>query len=296
VIGHEIAGHVEAVGPGVDGYSAGESVVLSPPGWSCGECRICLRGQENLCGSRRALSYEFPGGLAEYVAVPAALVSNGSVHKAPTGTDMASVSIAEPLACCINGQEQLRRRPDDRVLIVGAGPIGMMHLELVRAYGAEAVAMADVSDERLRIAASSGDVDVFDARSADLAQQVADWSDGYGPDVAIVAASSPEACGTAFSVVGRCGQVLLFAGLPKDRQMLEVDMNDLHYRQIACYGCFGSTPAQGDEALRLLVSGDVDPARLVTHRYGLESIGEAIEVAGALTGLKVVALPTDAAR
>lgn len=292
VIGHEIAGTVAEVGRGVEGYKVGERVVLSPPGWSCGTCRACKRGNENLCEDRRALSYEFPGGFAEYVAIPPPLVRNGSLHRIPDGVDLAHVAITEPLACCVNGQDQVRWRPDDRVLILGGGPIGMMHAELVRARGAESLAMADLSDERLRMVRSLEDVVAIDGRDpARAEEEVRSWSDGYGPDVVIVAASAPAAYHQAFNLVGRGGQVLLFAGLPKDKQVLEVNMNLIHYRQLAWCGSFGSTPAHGKMALDLLLSGKVSAERLVTHRFTLGNVPEAVAVAGALVGLKVVVEP-----
>jgi len=297
VIGHEIAGTISAMGEGVKGFAIGDRVVLSPPGWSCGECRICRRAegrQENLCERRNALAYEYPGGFAEYVAVPAPLVRNGSLHTLPPEADFAEVAITEPLACCVNGQDQMRWRPDDRVLIIGGGPIGMMHAELVRARGAEALAMADLSDERLHIIGSLGDVTPIDGRDPAAEEHIRTWSGGYGPDVVIVATSAPAAYHTAFSVIGRGGQVLLFAGLPKDKQVLEVNMNLIHYQQLAWYGSFGSTPAHGAQALELLLSRSVNPARLVTHRFGLEDLPAAMAVAGALVGLKVVVQPEKA--
>ncbi len=288
VIGHEIAGAVAEVGAGVEGFAVGDPVVLSPPGWSCEVCRLCLRGQQNLCEERQALSYEYPGGFADLVAVPAALVRNGSLHHIPAGTDPAHVAIAEPLACCVNGQQQVRRRPDDRVLIVGGGPIGVMHSELVRAHGADSVAIADMAPERLALLEDLG-VTAIDARD-DAADRIREWCNG-GPDVTIVCASSPSAYELAFETAGRCGHVLLFAGLPKDRQVLDVNMNVIHYRQLAWYGSFGSTAEQGRRALELLATRQVDAETLVTHRFGLDEIPTAMAAAQALTGLKVVVEP-----
>jgi len=292
VIGHEIAGTVSSIGKGVTGYKPGDAVVLSPPGWSCGACRICRRGDENLCQQREAISYERPGGFAEHVAIPPPLVRNGSLHGVPDGTDPALVAITEPLACCVNGQDQVRWRPDDRVLIIGAGPIGMMHAELVHARGAESLAFVEVSNERLRMIGGLGDVTAIDGRDrAQADQAIASWSGGFGPDVVIVATSAPAAYHQAFDVVGRGGQVLLFAGLPKDKQVLEVNINLIHYRQLAWHGSFGSTPAHGARALALLLSKKVNAERLITHRFGLAALPEAIAVASALVGLKVVVEP-----
>lgn len=293
IIGHEIAGTVVSVGAGVTTFAPGDTIALSPPGWSCGVCRTCRRDQENLCGDRQALSYEYPGGFAEYVAVPAPLVNNGSLHSIVESADFAHAAIAEPMACCINGQQQVRWRPDDRVLIIGGGPIGIMHSELVRARGAESVAMIDVAEQRLEmIRENLPGVVAIDGRE-NAAEKIREWSDGDGPDVVIVCTSSASAYTLAFEVAGRCGQVLLFAGLPKDGSVMQVDMNEIHYRQLAWYGSFGSTPQQGAEALNLLMSGKVSPARIVTHRFPLDEIGVAIETAQSLDGLKIVIQPGD---
>ncbi len=293
IIGHEIAGTVVAIGANVTTYAPGDLVALSPPGWSCGVCRNCRRGQENLCGDRQALSYEYPGGFAEYVAVPAPLVTNGSLHPIAESTDLAHAAITEPLACCINGQQQVHWRPDDRVLIIGGGPIGIMHSELVRARGAESVAIIDVAEPRLSmIRQNLPDVVAIDGRE-NAVERIRDWSNGDGPDVVIVCTSSASAYSLAFETAGRCGQVLLFAGLPKDGSVLQVDMNAIHYRQLAWYGSFGSMPQQGAEALRLLTSGKVNPARIVTHRFPLAEIGAAMETAQSLSGLKIVIQPGD---
>jgi L-iditol 2-dehydrogenase len=293
VIGHEIAGTVAALGTGVSGYSVGDTVVLSPPGWSCESCRMCLRGQGNLCEHRQALSYEYPGGFADYVAVPPPLVANGSLHRLDEGIDLAHVAIAEPLACCINGQEQVRWRPDDRVLIIGGGPIGNMHAALVRSRGAEALAIADVAEPRLdTVRRNLSDVTAIDVNT-DAQAKITDWAGGSGPDVTIVCTSSTSAYELAFATAGRCGQVLLFAGLPKGQQIMNVDMNQIHYRQLAWYGSFGSMPHQGKAALDMLLSRAVDPELLVTHRYGLSQIPDAISTAQSLAGLKVIIEPQE---
>ena len=289
IIGHEIAGTVAELGEGVSGYQEGDLVVLAPPAWSCGSCRRCLRGRENLCEQRRALAYELPGGLAEKAAIPEPLVSGGCLHHVPLGTDPAEVAVAEPLACCINGQSRLAAPADARAVVIGAGPIGLMHALLLKARGLKNIAVADSVISRLERAGAIEGLRPVNIGTGVFSDQAGCGSDGA--DLVIVAASSGDAYRSAFEIVGRGGEVLLFAGLPASEQEMAIDMNRIHYKELAWYGSFASMPEQGREALRLLTTGPPEFSRLVTHRFPLDDVEEAFRAAGSLEGLKVVVQP-----
>ena len=291
IIGHEIAGSVAALGEGVTGWRVGDHVVLAPPAWSCGSCRACLGGKENLCEHRRALAYELPGGFAEKVAVPAPLVAGGCLHSLPEGTDPAIAAITEPLACCINGQKHLNMKADARAIVIGAGPIGLMHALLLKGKGVREIGIIDKLAVRIDRVTGSDSFMAFDGGNAGLADQVSAWSGGCGADLVVVAASSPDAYRSAFELVGRGGAVLLFAGLPFSQQEMLIDMNMIHYKELALYGSFASMPDQSREALETLTTGPPEFADLVTHSFPLDGIEEAFRTAGSLEGLKVVVRP-----
>ena len=149
VIGHEISGVIEEMGEGVQGYELGQRVCVAP-NFGCGVCDSCVSGNTHLCGSYQALGINLDGGLAEYVLVPARAVSQGNVAAMADHVSFEEASIVEPLSCVYNGQEQVGIRPGDKVLVIGAGPIGVMHALLANMQGAGLVMMNDLSPDRLR--------------------------------------------------------------------------------------------------------------------------------------------------
>ena len=291
IISHEIAGTVERLGDGVDSVEIGDRVVLSPPAWSCGDCYHCVNGLENLCPERTGLSYERAGGFAQSVVVPAPLVASGALNHISDGLGFDEAAIVEPLACCINGQSQFTISRDDVALIIGVGPIGLMHAALLRSANISKVIVSDVSEQRLA-AARLRDVDVvIDAANEPITDRVLELTDGRGADLVVVAVSAKQGYQTAFSVAAKGAKLLLFAGLPKGEDQILFDMNQVHYRQWTILGSYGSSVDQGRKALALLESRTIDPADLVTHRFGLGNIAQAFEVAESLDGLKIVVTP-----
>lgn len=279
-----------ALGPGTAGFRVGDRVVIAPVAVTCGECRLCRRGHVNLCPSRRILGYHFPGGFAEYVAVPAAAVAQGLVLPLPDHLAFAEACLAEPLACVLNGQEPLAIGPDDTVVILGGGAIGLLHAQVARLQGARQVLVSEISPQRAQWARAVAD-GVIDASAADPVAQVRDLTDGYGADVVIVAASAAAAQEQAIAMVGKRGRVSLFAGLPRTQPTIALDSNKVHYGEIALYGASASTPRHARRALDLLASGQVSARAVTTHRLPLAQITQGFALALAGQSLKVVIEP-----
>ncbi|MEJ7872771.1 MAG: alcohol dehydrogenase catalytic domain-containing protein, partial [Rubrobacteraceae bacterium] len=177
VLGHELAGHVAEVGENVRGYELGAPVVMAPA-MACHHCFFCKRGMENLCLNKKIMGNIVDGGLAEYVRIPADAVRAGNLFVA--GEDLPSeyLALAEPLACCINGQENYRVNLDDAVLIMGAGPIGLFHLRLALLAGAGTVIVSNRSEARRNFASELGAHVTVDPTSEDLWEVVAEHTDG----------------------------------------------------------------------------------------------------------------------
>ena len=135
ILGHEFAGEIVAVGAGVDRYAVGDRVIVAP-GIGCGHCSYCLSGNQHLCYHRLTLGHQYHGGFAEFVRIPAIAVQAGNVNLIPDSVDYLSATLAEPLACVINGQEAMQIQLGDTVAVIGTGPIGIMHAELARPRGA----------------------------------------------------------------------------------------------------------------------------------------------------------------
>src|SRR6266542_486872 len=189
VLGHEIAGQVIALGPGADQYTdvkPGDRVAV-PPGVPCLACRFCNTGHENLCKRRKGLGYFYDGGFAEYMIVPDVAVRHGLLYHVPDSLSDAEAAIAEPLACVVNGQSKSQVKLGDVVVITGAGPIGLMHLQLSRLAGARKILVSEPSAERRALAAELGATRTVDPTTENLEQIVSEESNGDGADVVIAA-------------------------------------------------------------------------------------------------------------
>ncbi len=289
IIGHEIAGTVEKVGSGVDGIKKGERVVLVTS-VGCGKCKFCHKGWHNLCSSGVAIGYYYQGGFAEYMQVPEPAVTQGNILPFPGKLSFAEASIVEPLSCCINGQEYLGITPEDTVVIFGCGPIGCMHAELVKAKPAQKLIMIDVDEKRLKMAEKFAPDIIINASQKDPVEEILSITDG-GADAIIVACGVNKVQEQAIQATNKKGRISFFAGLPKDRPTITLDSNIIHYKEISLFGAFASYEKQFREALGLIVNSKVNAKKIVTHKFALEKIVEAIEVAASGEGLKIVIEP-----
>ena len=283
IIGHEVAGTI--IASDAPGVVVGQRVTVAPA-VGCGACAACISARPNRCPTLRTIGYAWEGGFAEQMAVPAEAVAQGNVCAIPDGLSAAEACLAEPLACCLNGQELLGVGPGDRVIIAGAGPIGALHARLARARGAAEVVIVEPNPMRRAQAERLGlGHGVAAAEECDAAV------DGE-MTVAIVAASVPALYQEAPTWVAPGGRVSLFAGLPPDSAELVMPANLVHYRELTLVGAHGSTPAQNRAALELIASGALRVDDLITARFPLAHCAAAVAEAAAGRGLKtLVSLP-----
>jgi L-iditol 2-dehydrogenase len=287
VIGHEIAGEIVEVGANVGGWKVGDrvQVIAAVP---CGRCDECLRGRMTVCPNQTSMGYQYPGGFAEFMVVPKAVLDVDGLNRIPENLSFAEASVAEPFACVINGQELARVGEGDDVIVVGSGPIGCLHVRLARSRGARRVFLADLNRERLDQAAAmvrpdaticSGEVDIISA--------VLDLTDGRGVDVAITAAAAGVTQEQALQYAARQGRISFFGGLPKDNPVIACDSNLVHYRELTIVGANGSSPQHNKQALELISSGAVPVGDLITHRLPLDRVLDAIDIVARGEGIKV---------
>jgi L-iditol 2-dehydrogenase len=273
VLGHEVAGEVVA---GAGGWAVGDrvQVIAAIPDGTCHECR---HGWQTVCPNQERIGYQHDGGFAELMRVPAKVLAVDGVNRVPDGLSFAEASVAEPLSCVINGQEQARIGEGQTVVVVGAGPIGCLHVRLARARGAARVFLIELSRRRLELAAGLVAPDAaIAAEATDTVAAVRELTDGRGADVIIIAAGSGKAQEDALRMAARRGTVSFFGGLPKDRPTITLDSNVVHYREVGIVGANGSSPAHNQQALALIASGAVPVADLITHRVPLEATVEGI--------------------
>ena len=283
VPGHELAGVVDLVGEGVEGYGPGDRVVVCPI-LACGRCRFCTRGRRNRCIARRTLGYDLDGGFAEQMIVPAELVALGHVLPVPPALTLPVAAIAEPVACTLNSIDLLGVRPGSSLAVLGAGPMGLLHVLLGRAAGAAPIIVSEPIAERRQIAGSWGADVVVDPRGEDLEAHVRAATDGYGADAVAVSVGVGELAEQALSIVARQGVVNLFAGFPPGAT-IPLDLNALHYAEVVLSGSQNATTEQYRRAVAVL--GSLPRVEeLLTHRYGIEQAPEAYASRLSLSGLK----------
>jgi L-iditol 2-dehydrogenase len=291
IIGHEIAGEIIEVGKDTSGYSVGDRVqiIAAVP---CEECWACKAGKQGICINQTSMGYQYPGGFAEEMIVPAAVLKANGVNIIPGDLSFDEASVTEPLACALNAQRLIHVGDGDTVLVMGAGPIGCLHVRLARALGATKVMLADVNGGRLHLSADVVKPDrAIDMSSEDLAAIVLEETDGIGPSVIITAAPAGVAQEQAIAMAAPGGRVSFFGGLPKDKPLITVDSNVVHYKELILAGANGSSPAQNAEALALIASGKVPVADLITHRLSLSQVEDAIHAVTSGEAIKVVIKP-----
>ena len=285
--GHEVAGTILAVGDGID-LKEGQPAFIAP-NVGCGRCAQCRAGRVNLCVRPEAVGISMDGGLAGELLLPANLVSQGNVLPVPETADLRAVALAEPLACVLRGSEACDIRAGDLVVIIGAGPVGLMHLLVARLAGPSAVIVSQRSEERRRLALEYGADEIVGPD--DLVAAVMDVSGGRGADVVIVAAPAPEAQRQALEIAAPAARINFFGGLSRGRSMVELDTNLIHYKELVVTGTTANTTEDCRRALELVLGGSIDTAALISRSYRLAQADEALAAAGSGEALKVVIEP-----
>lgn len=264
VLGHEVAGDVIEVGTHVRKFSAGDRVVV-PHHTPCFACHYCHSGHPTLCEQYTKTNLD-PGGFSEYVRVPQPNVERAML---PIGdVDYEEAAFVEPVACCIHAWEKLTTHPGYTVVIVGAGPIGLIHLELAKVFHAGDVYVADIKEKRLDVAEKMGGIPVL---------VHADTVNVKG-DIVIVAAGNAKAYELALQSVKKGGQISFFAECPPASDIL-LDPNLVYSRELTFSGSYSSTPFGHWKALNLIKQKAITVKSLITHRFGLEDLGKAIDMA-----------------
>lgn len=284
VPGHEFAGTV--VASDVAGLPAGAWVAVCP-GAPCQACRACRASHGNLCPHRRVLGYDLPGAMAELIAVPADWIRTGGVVVLEPTAPIERGALVEPLHTVINGQDQVAIRMGEAVLVLGLGPIGVLHMAHARSSGATALGVDPLQERVERAGRILGDdlVDRIDDGWIDRARRLVD---GGGFDVVIAAVGAPDAIATAIELAEPGGRVLAFAGMPPDTRTIGLDMNDLHYRQLSIVGAFGGTPDTFRRAAAWFERTPFDVEAFTPERFGLDQATAAFEAVAAGRGLKTI--------
>jgi L-iditol 2-dehydrogenase len=271
VFGHEWAGDIVEVGEGVPRLKEGMRVRAgnSSP---CLQCRMCQKQQYNLCEDMMWLW----GAYAEYVKIPARVVMLNT-QQIPSHVPYEEAAVTEPLACVLHGLEKVNIKLGDTIAIIGAGPIGLLHLIASKKMGAGKIIISDMIDERLRLATKLGADETINARQEDTVEKTKQLTEGYGADIVIEAIGYPATWEQGLKMVRKGGTVLEFGGCPPNTE-IKVSTEQLHYSETTVLGSFHATPAHFKKALNLIASGILNVKPLVTRKMKLDDIKEAFEI------------------
>jgi L-iditol 2-dehydrogenase len=285
IFGHELAGIVDAVGPGVEGWRPGERVVAANSA-PCGECFYCGAGREELCEDLLFLN----GAYAEYVTVPERIVRK-NLLRLPEGLSFEAAALAEPLACALHGIEETGVRPGETVVILGAGPLGLLLARCAVLQGARVLVLGR-REARLRAAHAMGAAESLDVDSGpDPGEWVRERTSGRGADRVIEAVGRPEAWEQAVALARKGGAVNLFGGCPSGTTVT-LDTGRLHYDALTLLGSFHHTPRAIRKALELLAGGMVPVEVLIQEHASLDALPELLpQLARGGGPLKVAILP-----
>ena len=287
VLGHEIAGEIEAVGEGVNNCRPGDRVFVSHH-IPCNTCLYCLKGNHTACETLHTTNYD-PGGFAEYIRVPRLNVDRGT-FVLPGEVSLDQGVFVEPLACVVRGQRTARLQPGQSVLVLGSGISGLLHIRMARALGAGRIMASDVSAYRMNAALQAGADHVFDARE-DIPGLVRGTNGGRPADLVIVCTGALSAFRQAMASVDRGGVVLCFATTEPDVE-LPVPINEFWRNEITLMPSYGNSPLDAVVAIELLRTRRVAVEDMITHRLPLAETGLGFKlVTGAGESIKVIIEP-----
>ena len=285
VFGHEWSGDIVEVGKGVSYFQKGMRVRAgnSSP---CLRCYMCQKGKFNLCEDMMWLW----GAYAEYIKVPQRIVML-NMQVIPDHVTYEEAAVTEPLACVLHGVEEARVKLGDTVAIIGAGPIGLLHLLTVKKMGAGKVIISDTVDERLKLAEKLGADETVNAKQEDTVEKTKKLTDGYGADVVIEAIGLPATWEQALKMVRKGGTVLEFGGCPPGTE-IKVSTEQLHYGETTVMGAFHTTPLHFRKALNLIASGTINVKPLITNKMKLADLKQAFEqLTTSKTDIKIAIQP-----
>jgi L-iditol 2-dehydrogenase len=287
VLGHEIAGEIAEVGGDIREWKKGDRVFVSHH-VPCNMCRYCLSGHHSVCDTLSATNFD-PGGFTEYLRVPAINVRNG-VYRLPDSMSYDEAIFIEPLACVVRGQEHAGWLPGRRVLVIGSGIAGLLHIQLARAAGAARVIAVDINPARLDMARKLG-ADICFTPDENFIERLKESNDGRLAELVIVSTGAVPAVSQAFRAVDRGGTILFFA--PSDPGAhIEMPFNDLWRKEITMTSSYAGSPRDITAAIELISAGKLNVIDMITHRLPLEKTGEGFSlVAEAGDSMKVVIEP-----
>jgi L-iditol 2-dehydrogenase len=304
ILGHEICGEFKktmtANTPNMIINNGSSRRVVVSPAVPCLNCYYCNNKQYNLCINLKEIGSSVNGGFAEYIKVPREILQVGGLIPVPDNLSDEEATLLEPLSCCLSGFSHIdintvaKKEAIFSVVILGDGPIGLLHLQLSKLLlpHAKTIVVGKVPARIQKAKSLGADATIVAANNNDndvkiTADEVFQATNGIGANLVVVTTSNPAALDVALKVASKNSKINVFAGMPKETR-ISLDPNWLHYNQISVTGSFSSTPAMLHKAARLAANRQVDLSKIITHRYSLDNIQEALLATEKYYGLRVV--------
>jgi len=280
ILGHEFSGFVEKVGPGVTDLTVGQLVTVDPNVY-CGKCLPCRQDQKQMCHHMTAIGVNMDGGFAGQCIAPVS-----QCIPFPAGTDPEMAAMTEPLACCLHGIDRVGIRPGENVLIVGGGAIGQMMIQLSKLSGAAKVILSEPVAMRRALALQLGADGVIDPINENLNERLLALLGVEGADVVIECVGGVKSAAQAIDAAARCGRVMLF-GVPHPDAVLTTAMYPIFQKELTIMGSFVN-PGTHSRAAALIANGRIQLKPLITHRYPVSRLREAIDEQTGNESIKVL--------
>ena len=279
VLGHEYSGEVVEVGEGVTGFALGDHVTVDPNIY-CGHCAYCQNGKKQLCPSMEAIGVTRDGGFAQYSRIPAS-----QAFKLEPTVPWEAAAMAEPLACCLHGIDLAGIQVGDKVCVVGGGAIGLLMVQLAKLSGASQIVLSEPNEKRRQVGLQLGANTALDPTRPDAQEAFAQVLGG-GANVVIECVGNVPAVKSAFQFAGKGATVLLFS-VPKVDATFDLPLFDVYKKELTIKGSFVN-PDTHARAVALINSGKVDFDPIITHRFTLDQLPEAIAMQMSDASIKVV--------
>lgn len=274
VLGHEPTGTVVEIGDGVTNFKEGDRVFVHHH-VACMSCHFCDRGRYTLCEHFSKTKF-VPGGFAQYIRVPAENARLDTLIL-PDEVSFEAGTIIEPMACCLKGIRQTPLHPGDTVVVIGAGFMGTCYLQLLRLEPAGMVFALDFSDWRLEQALKMGATHTVNPGKQDPQQVVRELNQGRGADAVFVTAPTLKAWESGLALCERGGQLHLGAP-PPPGTVWPVDPTGLYFSEVQINSSYSAHHVDTRSVLDLLSAERIDANALITHRFGLDQVAEAIQL------------------